>query len=212
MDVHTLIVGLLETNCYLVSDPETKQALIIDPGGETSEILPAVERLELGVRAIVLTHGHGDHSWSAAALREETGAPVLIHRLDAALLKEPELSGAALAGLDPASCVPDRFLEEGETLTLGDCAIALQVLHTPGHTPGSISLLGETCVFVGDCLFASSIGRTDLPGSSDREMFHSLRRLLSLDDALTVYPGHGPPTTIGMERQTNPFLVQLGLV
>jgi hydroxyacylglutathione hydrolase len=160
----------------------------------------------LEIRLIVNTHGHSDHIEALAGVKQMAAAEVAIHRLDAPMLGDAMLSGAATWGFSHDPVGADRLLEEGDVITLAGSELRLAVLHTPGHTPGSICLLGERALFSGDCLFAGGIGRVDLPGGDERAMMRSLGRLAGLDPALTVYPGHGPATTIGREVKGNPWL------
>jgi glyoxylase-like metal-dependent hydrolase (beta-lactamase superfamily II) len=168
----------------------------VDPGfdrvGEEEKALKVLKEAELEVRLVIDTHGHPDHIAGNAVMKRVTGAPVLIHKLDADKLTRIGMKA-------------DGFLEEGDAVRFGD--VTLKVLHTPGHSPGSISLLGKECVFTGDTLFSGSIGRVDLPGGSGKDIMHSLlQRLAKLPDELVVYPGHGPETTVRREKQSNPFL------
>ena len=196
---------MLQTNCYIVGCEETKEGVIIDPGGNAKRILAEVEKLSLKIKYIINTHGHFDHTLANKEVVKATGAPLAIHSADAPMLTEG--GGALLFGIiGKASPPADMMLEEGQVLTLGN--IELKVLHTPGHSPGSICLYNEKegMLFDGDVLFNMGIGRTDLPGGNYHLMMDSLQRLLTLPDETMVYPGHGPPTTIGRERRSNPFL------
>lgn len=204
--VRTLVVGPLQTNCYLVSCEETREALVVDPGGDAQRILRAVKDGGLAVRLIVDTHAHFDHVAGNQAIHQATGAPIAIHRLDAQDLTQPvSLFGLSFGG--PASPPADRLLEDGEEIAVGQ--ERLQVLLTPGHTPGGISLYDASAPLVlsGDALFCQGIGRTDLPGGDFQVLMASIRtRLLTMPDETIVYPGHGPATTIGEERASNPFV------
>lgn len=204
--VQTLAVGPLQTNCYLVGCAETKEAIVIDPAGNAPRIREAIREGGFSVRLIVNTHAHFDHVGANGAIREATGAPIAIHRLDGdALAKPAQFMGLSLGG--PASPPADRLLEDGEEIAVG--RETLQVLHTPGHTPGGIALYHAPtpAVFSGDALFQLGIGRTDLPGGDYETLIESIRgRLLALPDGTTVYPGHGPATTIGTERTRNPYV------
>ncbi len=205
MILETLVVGPLAVNCYLVGDEQTREAIVIDPGGDARAIFETLKREKLKLVAIANTHAHFDHVIALTELRALTGAPFCLHADDAPLLAAAHQS-AALFGFRLASPQPaDRWLRAGDAVQAG--AFALRVLHTPGHSPGGICLLGERAVFVGDTLFAGGIGRTDLPGGDYATLMASIRaQLLTLPDATLVYPGHGEPTTIGEERQLNPFL------
>lgn len=206
MKVLPLTLGPLATNCYLVWQEGRAPALLVDAAGEPEEVLEAAGSQGIAVRLIVLTHGHIDHMEAAARLKQLTGAGLAIHELDAPMLGDAMLSGAALFGFAQQGSAADRLLHEGDVVSLEGTDISLQVLHTPGHTPGSVCFLGNGVLFSGDCLFAGGIGRVDLPGGDERAMMRSLARLAALDGDLTVYPGHGPATTIGEERRDNPWL------
>jgi len=198
MIIRTFIVGMLSTNCYVANCNETQEAIVIDPGlDDSSEVQPIFNYImekALKVKFIVNTHGHPDHIRGDGVFKRTYGAPICIHTKDANLIRDPETD------IPP----PNVLLKDEGTLSFG--AGRLRVMHTPGHTPGGMSLVGEDLVFTGDTLFAGSIGRTDFQGGSDSEMRLSLKKLLRLPDSFTVYPGHGPRSTIGEERRVNPFL------
>jgi len=202
----TLVVGPIASNCYIVGSESTKAGMIIDPGAEAEEILKSVKDLGLDIKLIVLTHGHMDHIGALKEIKEATGAEVAIHSDDAEFLQGQSQSLGAMFGLFyPAPPRPDRLLKDGDSLDVGD--LHFSVLHTPGHTPGGICLLGQGVVFTGDTLFNYGIGRTDLPGGSYDQLMNGIHtKLMILPDSTVVYPGHGPETTIGAERQGNPFL------
>lgn len=205
MKIIQLEVGSLGTNCYIAYCENTKKAVIIDPGGDAAKILAAVSREGLLVEAIINTHGHADHVLANVKLQEATGAPIWIHSADADMLGSGSRNLSAFLGGATSCGKADRLLTDGEVLPIGD--FSLTVLHTPGHTPGSISLLFDKTVFVGDTLFAESIGRTDFPGGSYSQLINSIKtKLMTLDDEVKAYPGHGPATTIGWERRQNPFI------
>jgi hydroxyacylglutathione hydrolase len=198
MKIQTFNVGMLSTNCYVVNCPKTQEAIIIDPGldvlSEAEQIVRYVDKSTLKVKFIVNTHGHADHIRGDSILKKKYSVPVCIHAYDAHFL----------TGLGENTQPANILLEDEEPLKFGK--VTLKVMHTPGHTPGSISLVGEKLVFTGDTLFAGGIGRTDLPGGSDRDMRLSLEKLLRLPEHYFVYPGHGATSTIGEEKRVNPFL------
>ncbi len=209
MFVKMLTVGMLSTNCYLIGCPKTKEALIIDPGFdrdvEAKIVLTEVDRHGLRVRYIVNTHGHPDHTAGNGVMKKVTYAPILIHEYDAPMLTDAAKNLSRMFGFNIVSPPAEKTLHDGDVIQTGD--ITLRVLHTPGHSKGSISLLGDDVVFTGDTLFAGSIGRYDLPGGSFREIMHSIKiKLATLSDHFKVYPGHGPASTIGEEKRYNPFL------
>lgn len=202
----TLVVGALQCNCYLVGDPVSMQGFVIDPGDDPDAILAAAERHGLALVAAVATHAHFDHILAADAIRRRSGIPFYLHAEDVPLLDFNREAGRMFLGIDlgPSPEV-DRTYAEGDELVAG--SLRLGVIHTPGHSPGSVSLLApDEAVFVGDTLFYASVGRTDLPGGdADQELASIRERLFPLGD-LPVFPGHGPATTLDQERATNPFV------
>lgn len=199
-------IGDLATNCYLVWSPATRQAAVIDPGGDVSAILAEIEHGGLALVMVVNTHGHGDHIIGNARLLEATGATLAIGAADAPMLTDPAQNLSIWLGEPIISPEPGRLLRHGEAILLGD--LRFTVRETPGHTPGGISLVGEGVAFTGDTLMAGGIGRTDLPGGNEAALLASIaRELLSLPDCTVVHPGHGESTTIGRERTGNPFLI-----
>ncbi len=200
-----LVVGLFQTNCYLVGCPETRQAMVVDPGGEVPPILERAAELGLQIALVLNTHGHYDHIVGNAELVRATGAPLAVHELDGPMLYTSQHDFSALLGLRREPCRPTRLLRGGDTVAVGN--LSFTVLHTPGHTPGGICLLGHGVLFSGDTLFHLGVGRTDLPGGDMETLVRSLEEVvLPLDEGLVVHPGHGPQTTIGYERRYNPFL------
>lgn len=244
MLVSRFTVGPVSTNCYIVADEATRETMVIDPdlrdGLEVEKVLTEIREKNLNVVYIVNTHGHSDHIGGNAALKKATGASILVHADDAALLPEPwkriaesspgprcfvcghedpqiriahDLGSATIRCMACgfsfefiASPVPDRLLHDGDMIDIGE--IGFRVMHMPGHSPGQICLYSEPrrVLFTGDVLFQGSIGRTDLPGSSEQHMARSLHKLAGLPDDVAVYPGHGEPTTIGAEKRFNPYL------
>jgi hydroxyacylglutathione hydrolase len=203
MILETFPVGPLHCNCTILGDEVTHEAVVVDPGDNIPEILSRLQKHGLTLRQIVVTHAHIDHVGGAAQLRKLTGAPVIMNQQDLGLLGMMQMQAGWLGVPTPEVAPPDASAEDG--LTVGLTTLPAQVLHTPGHTPGSICLLFH----FNDqhLLLAGSIGRTDLPGGNGQQILRSLReRLLVLPDATRVLPGHGPETTIGEERQSNPFL------
>jgi glyoxylase-like metal-dependent hydrolase (beta-lactamase superfamily II) len=192
-------------NCFILGCEQTLEAAVIDPGDEADRILRALAEFNLTAKLIINTHGHFDHVGANKRLNAVTGAPILIHSLDAPMLAQLADSAAAWGMQADNSPPPDRELQDGDDVTFGK--IRLTVVHTPGHTPGGISLYTAREVFVGDTLFAGSIGRTDFPGGSFATLKESIQqKLFALSDDLKVYPGHNQTTTIGVEKRSNPFV------
>ncbi|GAC1613638.1 MAG: MBL fold metallo-hydrolase [Gemmatimonadaceae bacterium] len=197
-------VGPLQANCYIVEDEETARAVIIDPGGDAEQLLAELERRKLSPEAIWLTHAHLDHVGAVAAIKRATEAPILLHSSDRPLYDRVS-DWAAGWGIElEQPPPPDRWLAEGDALHVG--GLTFVALHTPGHAPGHVVFHGHGVALAGDLLFAGAIGRTDLPFSDPRAMSSSLERIALLDGETVVYPGHGGHTTIGTERDSNPFL------
>jgi glyoxylase-like metal-dependent hydrolase (beta-lactamase superfamily II) len=205
--IKELAVGMLMANCIILGCEKTREAAVIDPGDETERILLSLADSKLRLKYIINTHGHFDHVGGNKKMKEATGADILIHFLDAPMLSRLS-SDATLFGFSAEnSPPPDRTLEDNDTISFGE--ITLKVIHTPGHSPGGISLYIDSNVFVGDTLFADSIGRSDLPGGDFNTLISSIKnRLFELGDDVKVFPGHGPNTTIGREKLSNPFVGQ----
>ena len=206
MLIKSMVVGSLEANCYLVADEETKEAIIIDPGAEGEKIRRLIEKGGLVPAYIVNTHGHIDHIGANGYLKEKLrDIKICIHPADTQMLSDPLQNLSSFAGQSNPSPAADLMLEDSYEIKLGK--LSLKVVHTPGHTPGGICLVTEGKVFTGDTLFAGSVGRTDLPGGSMNSLRTAIReKLLTLPDATVIYPGHGPLSTIGKEREDNPFV------
>jgi glyoxylase-like metal-dependent hydrolase (beta-lactamase superfamily II) len=198
---------MLMANCIILGCEKTREAAVIDPGDETERILLSLADSKLKLKYIINTHGHFDHVGGNKEMKEATDADILIHFLDAPMLSQLS-SDATLFGFSAEnSPPPDRTLEDNDTISFGE--IRLKVIHTPGHSPGGISLYIDNKVFVGDTLFSGSIGRSDLPGGNFNTLISSIKnRLFDLGDDVKVFPGHGPNTTIGREKHSNPFVGQ----
>lgn len=206
MKVVKMEVGNLGTNCYIVYCEQTKDAAVIDPGGNSDEIMINIRRDQLNVKYIINTHGHADHIVDNDKIKAETGAAILIHRDDAAMLTNAQSNLSMFIGGGFTCTAADRQLHEGDIIEIG--RIRMKVIHTPGHTPGGICLLADNILIAGDTLFAESIGRTDFPGGSYKQLIQNIKdKLMILDDSVQVLPGHGPDTTIGWERKMNSFIV-----
>jgi hydroxyacylglutathione hydrolase len=206
--IHKILpVGPLQCNCSIIGDETTHEAMVIDPGDDIEDVLAIVRQNKLEVKQIVITHAHIDHVGGAMKLRAATGAPILLNQNDYALLKMLDVQASWLGMAAPADVTIEASIADGESLQAG--SLKANVIHTPGHTEGSVCLYfpAEKLLIAGDTLFARSIGRTDLPGGSFEKIIHSLKnRVMALPDETVVIPGHGPRTTIGEEREENPFL------
>lgn len=198
-------VGPIMANCFIIGCEETKLAAVIDPGDEASEILKALAEEKLSLQYIINTHGHFDHVGANKKLKEVTGAEILIHPKDAPMLSKLSVTASAFGLRAENSPAPDREVNDGDTISFGK--VTLKVIHTPGHTPGGISVFTEGHLFSGDTLFAGSIGRTDLPGGDYETLISTIKqKLFTLDNKVIVHPGHGPDTKIGDEKTSNPFV------
>jgi hydroxyacylglutathione hydrolase len=200
----SVTVGEFQENTYLVIDEKTGHAVVIDPGAEPDRLVKWIRDADVTLDAVWLTHAHLDHVGGVAGLKREWPVPVYMHPADRPTLERAPLSAAGYGIAFETPPTPDRELADGESLSLGD--LKFKVMHAPGHAPGHVVFHGNGVMLGGDVLFAGSIGRTDLPLADPRAMEESLARVCELDDELVVYPGHGPATTIGEERASNPFL------
>jgi hydroxyacylglutathione hydrolase len=207
MILEGLALGPYQSNCYIIGSEKTRRCIVLDPGDEGEAILEALKQAKLTVALIVISHGHIDHVSALKTVKEGTGAPFAIHEAEKATFASVLKRISGQIGVDSAEALlkPDRLLKEGDSVDVDD--LHFTVIHTPGHTPGGLCLLGHGVVFTGDTLFYYGIGRTDFPGGSTATLMKSLReKLMALPDETVVYPGHGPSTTMGKERRGNPFL------
>ncbi len=207
MEIKKFVVGPLESNCFLIVDEDSRECFITDPGDEPDRIIDFVGENNLKTKYLICTHAHFDHVGALPEIEKETGAKIVLHRADLPIYESAgdhaEMWGFDIDPLPP----PQMFVDDGDTLFIGK--LRFEILHTPGHSPGSISIYGEGIVITGDTLFAGSVGRTDLPGGDVMKLRASFRRLMSLSDSIRVLPGHGPETTIGRERRENFFASEL---
>ena len=207
--IHEILpVGPLQCNCSVIGDESTREGLVIDPGDNIEDVVSIVRKHNLQIKQIVITHAHIDHVGGAMQLRAATGAPILLNQNDYALLKMLDAQAAWIGVAPPGRVEIDHSVAQADSIKTG--SLSADVIHTPGHTEGSICLYfpAEKKLIAGDTLFAGSIGRTDLPGGSFEKIIRSLHdKVLELPDDTVVIPGHGPLTTIGRERESNPFLV-----
>jgi glyoxylase-like metal-dependent hydrolase (beta-lactamase superfamily II) len=208
MIIKSIVVGPLEVNCYIIGDEDTKKAIIIDPGDEPDRIIDMIKEDKLTPLYILCTHAHFDHVGAVPELKEETGAKILLHK-DEKEIYEAARDMAAFWGYDiPPLPEPNTFVKEGDTIEVGK--LRFKVLHTPGHSPGGICLYGNGVVVTGDTLFAGSVGRTDFHGGDINKLKESFKRLLTLPEDTEVLPGHGPRSTIGIEKRENFFIGEFG--
>ena len=198
-----LTVGMLETNCYILFDTNSKDAAIVDPADDAPRILDEAAKIHLTVRYIINTHGHIDHIGANAAVKKATHADLLIHRNDAFMLEDAISNGAILLGLPYTPIAADRLLDDNDIIWIGNTAIT--VIHTPGHSPGSMSLYFDKTLVSGDLIFRGSVGRWDLIGGDKKQLVASFNGIMKLPEATRIYPGHGPVTSIADEKVINPF-------
>jgi glyoxylase-like metal-dependent hydrolase (beta-lactamase superfamily II) len=204
MIVDVYVTGPLETNTYLIADEKAAEAIVVDPGGEAGPIAARLAELGYTLKAVVNTHGHFDHVSGNKAMLDLVEAPLLIHQADGPLLNVADQAGEMFMVKADNSPPPTRFLEDGEELKVG--SLTFKVVHTPGHSLGSVTLIGEGKAFCGDLVFYGSVGRTDLPGGSESVLRESIKtHIKTLPDDTVIYPGHGPETTVGQEKRHNPF-------
>lgn len=207
LEVVAFETGPLQENAYLVWDRESLDAALVDPGDDAVRLIAAVEQVGVRLRAIWLTHAHFDHIGAVKALREHFDVPVYLHEADVPMFEAGPFQAASYGLPFEGDEVPGERFFEGQGLRLGGLSFA--VMHTPGHSPGHVTVHGHGIALVGDCLFAGSIGRTDLPFGSTEEMGRSLRRIMALPPETRVLPGHGPVTSVEEERRSNPFILEL---
>lgn len=211
LNMKVLVVGSLGVNCYILHEEGDNEAVVIDPGGSEEAVWMHISAEGLTLKAILNTHAHADHIGAVDFLREKTGAKFYLHEADAPMLLDARKNLSAFMGMPIVTKPADVLLKGGEVLDI--CHMKFTVLHTPGHSPGGICYLMEDRVFSGDTLFAESVGRTDFPGSSAKDLMTSVReKLLVLPDEIKVYCGHGPETTIGHERKYNPYINGFGFM
>ena len=205
MKVVRIPAGIYAANCYLVYSENNNEGIVIDPGGDVEDIIAQIKSLGLNIKYIVLTHGHGDHIAGINELKDYIDVPVAIHKDDEYLLKNGNDNLSSMMAMGTIELSADILLDEGDEVSFGD--LSAKVIHTPGHTPGGISIKIEDGLFTGDTLFAGSIGRTDFPGSSFEKIISSIKdKLLIYPDDTILYPGHGPSSTIKREKASNPFI------
>lgn len=200
-----LMVNNFGVNCYILGCPETKEAMVVDPGGNADAILECVDSHDLKVTCIVNTHGHIDHIMANREVKERTGATLRIHKDDAVMLEKAGDQSMAMLGVEITSPGADSFIEDGEIIKIGN--IEVEVIHTPGHSPGGVCLKAGSRLITGDTLFAQGIGRTDIRGGDVKALMNSIKeRIITLDDETEIFPGHGPASKVGLEKKGNPFI------
>lgn len=205
MIFHRLVVGVYGVNAYILGDEETKEAVVIDPGGSSDEISALIRKEKLTLRAILLTHAHGDHIGGIEGIIKDWKVPVFIHEKDHYILQNADLNYSSRMPMDAVNYSDAKLLKHGDLLSYGK--LNIKVIHTPGHSPGGVTFQVEDHLFTGDALFKGSIGRTDLEGGNQKQLVNGIKeKLLTLKNDHIVHPGHGPSTTLEEERRNNPFL------
>lgn len=205
MFLEKIPAGVYAVNCYVIGDDKTNKAAVVDPGGDVDKIIEVLEDNDFKLEYIILTHAHGDHVGGVEELREKTGAPVYMHKDDRNMLKNSRINHSVSISGIKVETEADHFVKDGDSLELG--TIMLSIIHTPGHTQGGICVQVENVLLSGDTLFANSIGRSDLEGGNQEQLIESIKnKLFTLNEELTVLPGHGPATTIRIEKLTNPYV------
>lgn len=209
MKIKKFEVGPLFVNCYVLYDEDKKEAAIIDPGDEPDLILDFVKEEGLSVKYILCTHGHFDHIGAVREIKDETGAKIMLHEKDIEIYRNSPEVALQFFGIEiEPQPEPDELIQDGKTIKIGK--EDLKFIHTPGHSPGSVSIYIDGYLFTGDTLFAGSVGRTDLSGGSMQDLLNSLKKIASLPEETVVFPGHGPKTKISIERKTNPYYYEIG--
>lgn len=205
MFLERIPAGIYAVNCYIIGDEKTKKAAVIDPGGHVDRIIEILEKNDFKLEYIILTHAHADHIGGVQELKDKLGIPLYLHKDDLYMLKDSNINLSAILGGPIVETETDKLLEDGDILELGE--LKLFIIHTPGHTKGGISIQVDRFLFTGDTLFANSIGRSDLEGGDQEKLIDSIKnKILTLDEKLTVLPGHGTATTIANEKANNPFV------
>ena len=207
MILKRIIVGPLESNCYIIADERTKETLLVDPGDEPDRIIDVINKNNFKIKYIILTHAHFDHVGALSDIKQETGAPIIIHHDERETYRGTREHAAFLGFEIDEIPEPDVLVSEGDILEIGD--LKFEIIHTPGHSPGGICLLGKDILITGDTIFAGSVGRTDLHGGDILQLKNSFKRIMSLSEEIKILPGHGPETTVGREKKENFFSLNI---